>query len=500
MEGFYILVKLFTFGQKETIMAKAIQSKSNKTIAKEPSPVKSSRQLSTADILVMFGALQPGVAHSYYHAKMAVLTQFYFPGTPMANGAMLKPVTLNLTPPEELPKVSATLQKSIDCLLETADDKYPLLPQEYVVDDFVSTLAETLEEIPKGTVVLQRTTNFATLYYIVLNVKIEGKTALPQQVVIEEEVMLMAGGEFMVDNGKKSLPVKIAKGIGGAMVSKIGGFIAEAIWDALFPPGVPDYFDEVYKEITKIVDQKVDQSRIDSINGAIANLADKLANEYKPAKSVSNLKLEKDRRRLYDLLQKYDQTFLSGPGGMLGSLQQDQIAKAGFGVFLLGASLQLAIFQEMANIDPYNGDEKNGWKSPLQSSYGMPKTGSVSKMAKNYAEFASKTWVKILDDRKAQAKAEKFTKRLQPVKHNKYGTLLNVHYWVRVNDNGAATIVEKKIGQDEKDGKNPRYDAFCNNELVNYRNQKAAELSDKMENPAATIANWLALVEKPILV
>lgn len=481
-------------------MAKSTQSKAQKAVAKEVAPPKAAQQLSTAEIMVMFGALQDGVPKSYYSAKMAVLSQFYFPGSPVEDSGTIKPAKLKLTPPEKLPPVTKTLQKSIDCLLETADDKYPLLPEEYVIEDFVTTLADTLEEIPQGTVVLQRTTNLATLYYIVLNVKMEGKVALPQHIQIEEEVVLMASGQFMAGSGKTSLPMKIAKGIGGAMLSKIGGFIAEAIWDALFPPGVPDYFDEVYKEITKIVDQKVDQSRIDSINGALANLVDKLANEYKPAKSVCNLKLEKDRRRLYDLLQKYDQTFLSGPGGMLGSLQQDQIAKAGFGVFILGAALQLAIFQEMANIDPYNGDEKNGWKSPLQSSYGLPKTGSVAKMAKNYTEFAAKTWIKVQDDRKAQVKAEKFTKRLQPVKHNKYATLLNVHYWVRVNDNGAATTVEKKIGQDEKGGKNPRYDAFCNSELLNYKNQKAAELSDKLENPAAIIQGWLTLVEKPILV
>lgn len=462
---------------------------------------KQTETLQPADIALIFGKLQDNVPAAYYPAKMQVLIQSLFPGQ-LYNNAEEKigAMDLKLTPKEKLPPVTNALKKSIDCLMETADDKYPLLPEEYVIEDFVSTLEETVEEIPQGTVVLQRTTNFATLYYVVVNVKIEGGAAISQQIHIEEEVRLIADGHFMAGSGKTSLPMKIAKGIGGAMLSKIGGFIAEAIWDALFPPGVPDYFDEVYKEITKIVDQKIDQSRIDSINGALANLIDKLANEYKPAKSVSNLSLEKDRRRLYDLLQKYDQTFLSGPGGMLGSLQQDQIAKAGFGVFMLGAALQLAIFQEIANIDPYNGDEKNGWKSPLQSSYGLPKTGSVSKMAKNYAEFAAKTWAKMLEDRKNQVKAERFTKRLQPVKHNKYATLLKVHNFVRVNDNGAATTIEKKIGDDNKDGKNVHYDEFCNKELVNYKNQKAVELSDKMETPSAVISSWLSLVEKPILV
>lgn len=478
-------------------MSKVTQPKPEKASGANP-PSNAPQVLRPAQISVLFGPLQPGVPQSYYAAKMGVLTQFYFPGTPIADAGSVTPAVLKLTPKENLPAVTKPLQKNIDCLLETADDDFPLLPNEYVTSDFVTTLADAVNDIPAGTVVLERITNYATLYYVVLNTKMEGKTPVWQELHLGGHEELHAHMALGAGDGKTSLPLTIAKGIGMGMVSTVGGFIATSILEAIFPPGVPDYFDEVYKEITKIVDQKVDQSRIDSINGAISNLVDKLANEYKPAKDISNLKLEKDRRRLYELLQKYDQTFLSGPGGMLGSLQQDQIAKPGFAVFMLGAAIQLAIFQEIANIDPYNGDEKNGWKSPLQSSYGLPKTGSIAKMAKNYADFATKTWTKIANDRKNQVKAEKFEKRLQPKKHNKYATMLGVDYYVRVNDNGAATSVEKKIGKSDKDGNNPRYNDFCSNQLVTYKNQKVAELSTRMSEPEAVINSWLKLIDTPV--
>lgn len=390
------------------------------------------------------------------------------------------------------------MQKNIDCLLETADGAIPLLPNEYVIEDFVATLAKPVEEIPEGTVVLQRTTNFATLYYVVKNVRMEGSEAMMQAIHFDQEIelQLQSSDDLNVGEWLSSLPLKLAKGIGSGMVSGLGGFIFKAILELIFPPGVPNYFDQVYKEMTRIVNQKIDQSLISTINGAISNLVDKLANEYKPAKKISNLNSKEDRRRLYDLLQKYDQTFLSGPGGMLGTLQQEQIAKAGFGVFMLGASLQLAIFQEMATIDPFNGNEKDGWKSPLQSSYGLPKEGSVAKMAKKYADTAANIWEKIVEARKELVKPEKFHQPLVR-KDKKFVTALVTAFFVRVQDDGAATNVEMEIGPGEK-GKNPLYDQFCSNQLVAYKNQKVKELSEKMENPPSIIQNWLALVEKPI--
>lgn len=481
-------------------MAKTVQAKTKNVVASAP-PSKAAQALSKADIILMFGPLQNGVSEDYYKIKMGVWMQAYFPGIPLTDTELVKTAQLTLTGKENLPPVTKVLQKNIDCLLETADDLFPFLPNEYIVEDFVTTLVNPEEEIPAGTVVLQRITNFATLYYVVKNVRMEGSQAMMQTVHFEQEIelQLQSSNDLNVGEWISSLPLKLAKGIGSGMVSGLGGFIAKAILESIFPPGVPNYFDQVYKEMTRIVNQKIDQNLISTINGAISNLIDKLANEYKPAKEVSNLNSKEDRRRLYELLQKYDQTFLSGPGGMLGTLQQDDISKAGFSVFMLGAALQLSIFQEMANIDPFNGNEKDGWKSPLQSSYGLPKTGSVARMAKNYAESATKIWGKVVEARKELVKPERFEKRLQKRGKNKYATLLNVYYYVRVQDDGAATNIEMEIGPGEK-GKNPLYDQFCNNQLVAYKNQKAKELSDKLENPSAIIAGWLTLVEKPILV
>lgn len=457
------------------------------------------------EIELIFGKLQPKIPTDYYKIKFNVLHEFYFPGVTRELEDP-KGVKLKLITEKNLPKVPKALKENIDCLINTINDKFPLLPNEIVKNDFVTALKEDFAHLVAGTVVVERTTNFATLYFIVANLRIDGDSARPieQDVVVEEnqpELMAMGFEDASFDWSVKGITLFVGEKVATTVATKIGGAIASAILAEFFPPGAPDYFDDVYKQITKIVGQKIQQNKIDAINGAINNVVQKINNEYVPARNQSNLTKEKDRRRLFNLLQKYDQTFLSGPGGMLGTLQQKDNAQPGFPVFVLGAGIQLAIIQEMANVDPYNGDEKKGWKAATQSSYGKPKTGTLAKTSVAFADFADKTFDKIIKARRKQVTVEIvgiFGKH--PGKwYKKKFSGLRTTYWARIMDDGVYMDIEKYVGMNNKDlEESTRYKNFVKNELADFREDREAELHTTMNYPRSIIKDWRKLKTTPI--
>ncbi|MFI5138322.1 MAG: hypothetical protein ACHQIM_10895 [Sphingobacteriales bacterium] len=454
------------------------------------------------DIEFVPGALKPGTPAAYYALLLGIYTQVQSPGYPAPDTENITGATLPLAAPATLPAFTPAIQQRADCLLQTISNKYPMLLGEYADSETLTILDKDWEAIPAGTVVFERVTNLATLYYVVSNIRLDagGKLNVMQPELVMSRQPVLHENVVMVLKGKKqSLPMKIAKSIGGAMLSKIGGFVGDLIVHYFFPEGVPDYFDEVYKEITRIVDQKIDANTILTINGALHNVMDKLDSEYIPAKEGANPDIKADREKLFSLLQKYDTVFLTGPGGMLGALQDAKLAHAGFGAFMLGAALQIGLSQEMAFVDPGNYDDKlKKWKSPLESSYGKPVTGTVAKTAKKYAAYATQTWADIIEKRKGQVKAVKFHKQVVIGWDARIGNHYKTVYMANLTDMGVPTAIEAEIGQDEKDGKNNNFDVFGKNNLPGYRTQKVTELIEEMADPMATINDWLKLIDHPV--
>lgn len=67
----------------------------------------------------------------------------------------------------------------------------------------------------------------------------------------------------------KSAVSSIAKTLGEGLLSGVLGNVAVLMFNSIFPSGVPDYFDAVYKEIERIVNQELTQNTINEINGHI---------------------------------------------------------------------------------------------------------------------------------------------------------------------------------------------------------------------------------------
>ncbi|MDO6676074.1 hypothetical protein MK851_04040 [Tenacibaculum sp. 1B UA] len=459
------------------------------------------KKLSTInpDILLVYGNLKPETNKEYFELKTNTILQKKLPGAPPISieNNKLK-AEIKVAQPEEVPNIPTELDVNINCLKKNILNEYPLLLNEVIINDRITFLLEKFHNLPKRTIVYELTTNKTSLYFLLKNISLDNEYNLVLQ---DSSFTLPPKLHSNLDSlslklNVKSVAVFMGKGIASGMLSAVGGAIANAIIEAIFPPEIPEYFDEVYAQITKVVKQEIQKSKIDSISGAITNLIQKINYEYVPALKQRDLKSKEDREHLFNLLQKYDQTFLSGAEGMLGTLQQKDKASAGFTVFMLGATLQLSIYQEMANVDPMNKNAKEEWKNPNESSYGKPKSGTLAKTAESFIKHAKKTYDSIMKASDNAVKAEKYmTERAYVIGQT---LVTDRTYYCRIKDNGVATNKVWEIGQDDKHGNNPKFDQFVKQEVPSYKEQKRRNLDNEMNHPIEVIENWKSLINSPI--
>ena len=392
---------------------------------------------------------------------------------------------LSIAPEDRLPRLHAQQREAIDrfveCALEDRED-YPLLPGESVEGDFGSFLTEPFLNFPIGTAVIKRTTNMADLYYVITNVEVDVKRR-PDR---ENREAHAHGGSL----DGESLPAKLAMSVVTGMASAVGGAIANFIIGQIFPPGVPSYFDQVYVRMSELIGQGLQQDKVESVNGALNTIKDHLQDEYGIARRQANLEDDVDRAMLFNLLQKYDSAFISGPGGMLGTLQSEKNEQAGFAVFLLGASLQLAIFQEMANVAPQKKDGK--WLKSTETSYGRPQSGTVAVTAQRYATYADRVWPKLIESRLKNIRAVEYEANKQVVSGDVYWELHG-----KIDDNGTNMWNRQMNKHNEKDGSNPTRTQL-NNDVVTYKQQVTTKLTLTYSDPKAIAGKWRELINQPI--
>lgn len=199
------------------------------------------------------------------------------------------------------------------------------------------------------------------------------------------------------------LTLTLGKQLANAAAAKIPGVgpfagpVVDSIFGSIFggDKQPPSYFTEVYKRITSIVKQELAAEDIKHIDAAIHNVLQAIRDEYDPAKKSLDLKSKADRARLFGLLQKYDETFLSGPDGMLALLQKPEGKDAGLAVYIVGAGLRLTLYQEMAVVDPSTNAPSQWAKSP----YGLEKDGTIALFAKEASAYVNAAYPRVLKQR-----------------------------------------------------------------------------------------------------
>lgn len=366
--------------------------------------------------------------------------------------------------------VHSQIESKTACLLkavEIAKTKSDLKVHEIVEEERFTYLEMPFKHLPKYTGVLVCRTDQAEYSLITV-----GYLFRPHQIRRElncHEAVFYQATEIQVTG----IVSDIAKSLATGLVSGIAGKIGVLIFNEIFPPGIPSYFEEVYKEIERIVNKELTQSTIDEINGQINGLKDWVAITYTNAKE-SGMSKEK----LTALLQPREPQIAIQ---LVGVLMEDRYAEPGITVFMIGAGMHLSILQELALIDP-------DASSPTESHYAK----SVQDYAgTKYAPHAKLTTENILKTRE---------NKIQP-KNDTYappgGTVFYNSYWFEDSLTGYRSQDWMNI-VDMKGSSNPDASKQRNEAMANYKKEKHNQLVDDMEDPIATADEWLKLVDHPI--
>ena len=182
--------------------------------------------------------------------------------------------------------------------------------------------------------------------------------------------------------GIKSIAKELAKGL----LTGVTGHVGVLIFNEIFPSGTSDYFDAVYAEIEKIVNQELTEDTIAEVNGQINAMTYWVATIYTNAKESGTLSKEE----LTELLQpRAPQIAIE----LVGTLMDERFAKPGVCVFMIGAGMHLAILQELAFVDPNAA-------SPDDSHY----VKTIQDYAERYANHAVTTTNAIMNSRLGKIK------------------------------------------------------------------------------------------------
>jgi hypothetical protein len=280
---------------------------------------------------------------------------------------------------------------------------YPLaIDEELLKDGLVTTwLSEAADESPKGTIAIQRKTNLGEMVFLNEDFTFDSDSQKLVDNRPEYSPEALAGApaeEFAF--GWATLGVGIAKGL----LSGIAGKIGAAIFAQFFKPGVPPYFEQVYQEFRRIVNQAIEENTIRLLVGEVAAIQTQMS-AYAEHRRTGNHAPAQEA-----LLEAWNRSVQ-----VTGKLQQLPVRAAGLGPFLTAGGLHLAIIQERALRDTTVND-------PNDSSW-----------AKIYIERASEFILyvgsqvdKIVSDRAAHITPVVFVRR---VRRRRRGVIDNSYWW-----------------------------------------------------------------------
>ena len=132
------------------------------------------------------------------------------------------------------------------------------------------------------------------------------------------------------------------------------GAIGSAIFEKLFPPGVPAYFDQVYKEFEKIVQGVINENKRRELSGRVNAVLDGM-------RTYSTIKRDPAK---YRESQEILSTIWNDSRNMINELKE--FPEIGLGLFAVAGGLHLAIVQERAITDRDHADPNNSpWAEDL---------------------------------------------------------------------------------------------------------------------------------------
>lgn len=359
----------------------------------------------------------------------------------------------------DFPALDNIAQKAIDesikCFLNDINKVFSFAEGEVVEEDFVSYLSRDFGQYAKGTPLLRRKTNMATLYIVENNCRI----ANGRLVVNEPAESFLAEG--LLGGTSSDLVVSFAKGLAGAAGGKIGSILMDAIFGS---SGSID-FKQLQKVLAQIVKdanaEQTVQEQGGTINGIITDI-----NTYYKARKDSGAK----KQELYDYLRQRETDINKS----LGILREEMFKEKGLSTFVAGANVMICILQEMCLQDPNAANPKQS------SNYQL-----IIDDTKDYIHYVKGMHDTELDQR---------LKKVKKVYDNPYcagcgsGVCCKSRYYYKDD------FTNKTYGSYEQSGKKDDPEKRANKD----RNKLIANLTSTMKWMLDVKTAWQDVVKKPL--
>lgn len=362
-------------------------------------------------------------------------------------------------------------ESKIECFFRSAKKGLSsvLRENEKVELERFTYLEMPFESFPKYTPVFLRRTNLAEFFLVVNGylVKVSQNSQKGSQLIYYQA----PAERSVLTHGTLRLLLTIAKQLASALLKGVGANVGALIFNNIFPSGTPDYFDEVYKEIEKIVHEEITDNTIHEVNGHINGIKAWVAITYANAKESGT----ESKEELTQLIQPREPQIAIE---LLGVLTDARFAKAGLCVFMIGAGMHFAVLQELAFVDPKVD-------SPSNSHYAT----SVQQYAENYANHAKSTFEAIMSARLGAVEPRDSYEYLDGVRY----------YFHSFKDHFSGYSSETWIMHcDTKGCHNTDAEENRNAAMAKYKEDTKNDLVQKMGDPVATANEWLKLKTQPL--
>ncbi len=385
-----------------------------------------------------------------------------------------------LATPETVKNAKAILKKyakALKCMIEEVNDVAPLAKGEKVKKDgdVPAYLKESWRGFPANTVVLERSTNEATLYFIYEHLRLEDGELV--EIPLSEEIRLY--NDFAYAAAATGLnwaagAQSLAKGLAGLAPPPLN-VIGAALLDLVFPSSNSINWDSVYQQFQQIVTQSLTQQTLDETRAKIGGVISWLNTQYLILKNDPNF----PREKLQEELGRYDTIMFVD---VVSILMDERWELGGFPNFLVAAGTHLGILQERALVSPGN---------PKESAF----AGSVKARASQFVNHINQTIPKIINARIDQVSGLKVNKETSYIAYPAVITTYSYYFedaktGYRSPNIGNSSST-KSLEKDYKDRANEQRNLY----IANLRTQTAAEV----EGNAFPVRNdWQVLVTDPI--
>lgn len=265
-------------------------------------------------------------------------------------------IPIPIQPKEQWPKLSEEemqiINYRIDTIIAAVDQVYPMLEGEILTGEgyLSSYLSDSYLNYPAGTAVVRRQSSFGEVYFLETSFIFDGLrihgTPYPVVAGLRKFSDLPKAGVFSWGD----LAIDIGKSLAGAIFDKIGS----GIFEQFFPAGVPSYFDKVYEQFEKIVNQSIAENKRKEMSAIVRSIQDGMLtyNRIKadPAKYIESQKILSDLWNESRILTNTIKEF----------------KEVGLGLFAVAGGLHLVILQERALSDKDHANPNNSpWAADL---------------------------------------------------------------------------------------------------------------------------------------